>query len=96
MGASHVPKLQAPRRKAGVRHKPYRLYNWDESLVTVRIVGTLPNFKFPDTSQGPTLEGGLFKDRRLGLLGSLFSTWHTPMVIGQIVFILKVLPIRPR
>lgn len=44
--------LALTQREAGVQYKACCLYSWGESLVAVRVVGTLHDLKFPDTSQG--------------------------------------------
>lgn len=60
LSAQHIPKSQTLQRKAGVPPKPHCSY----SLGPVGMEGTLLKSKFPDTSQGPTLQTGLSKESR--------------------------------
>ena len=67
--AWQVPKSQTPQSKAGVQHKPRCLHrqprNHESFLSVLGLVRTLPKSKFPDASQGPTLQAGLSKDSSL-------------------------------
>lgn len=59
----HIPRFQTPRRKVGIQRKPHclhRQFRHSEPLLSV--VGALPKATFPDASQGPSLQSGLFKD----------------------------------
>ena len=64
-----VPKFQTPGRKAGAHHKAHCLYkelkHGGPFLSVLKMVGTLPKSKFPNASQEPTLQIGLFEDGSL-------------------------------
>ena len=65
--AWHIPRFQTPRRKAGAQHKLHGLHRearYSELLVLFRVVGTLLKSKFPDANEGPTLQGGVSKDKQ--------------------------------
>lgn len=58
-----APILQTPRRKAGVRHKPYCLHKQSRhSESPLSVSGNTLRAKFPDASQGPTLPTDLSED----------------------------------
>lgn len=63
-----ISKFQTPERKASVQHKPYCVYSlgtWTNLIgqgkFHIREGNHLP-VKFPDASQGPTLQAGLVKE----------------------------------
>lgn len=71
LSAQHIPKVQPPRKKTGIQHKPC---GWHKQGGTVGhyeqgMVGT----KFPVANQRPTLQVGLFKVAISSLLCSFFS-----------------------
>lgn len=69
----YILKPQTSRRKAGVQHKPYYLYNQcghsEPLLPSVGMVGTFLKSKFQDASQGPTTP---FKGEKSGCCFNLF------------------------
>ena len=69
--AQHVLNFQILIRIAGVHPwfspKPYLLhkqFGHSEPLSSVRVVGTPKKSKFEDSSQGPILKAGLYKDKQ--------------------------------
>lgn len=73
----HVLKFQAPRprRKTRVQHKPYclhELFGYIESVSSVD-GGNLPESRFPDVCQSPTLQARMSKGGSSGLLCQLFA-----------------------
>lgn len=80
----YILKPQTSRRKAGVQHKPYYLYNQcghsEPLLPSVGMVGTFLKSKFQDASQGPTTP---FKGEKSGCCFNLFFFFCTK---GQTVW----------
>lgn len=71
----HVPKSQAPRRQAGVRHKPHCLYSLG-LLSFLGMVGTFLKPKLLDANQGSTSQAGLSTNS--SLKPAVFTLFYTP------------------
>lgn len=76
-----VPTFQTPRRKAGAHKKAHCLYeelkHSGPLLSVLKMVGTLPKAKFPNASQEPTLQTGLFEDG--GFRPAVLNLFCTPV-----------------